>query len=167
MKELDIITIAFNNLEILEIQYNFLCKNIKNSFTYNIIDNSSDLNISNKINSFCINYNINYLKTNVKCFDCSQSHAAALNYSIKNLKLLSANILFLDHDIIPVTKININNFIKNNIIYGHQSLRNDRWYMWPGLFLIKNDSSYISKLDFNTISGLDTGGKTGKLYFVI
>ena len=54
-KSVDIITIAFNNLELIEYQTHFLAKNIQDSYTHIVVDNSTDTEIRLQLYDYCKN----------------------------------------------------------------------------------------------------------------
>jgi hypothetical protein len=154
---IDIITIAFNNLDILKIQSKFLYKNLRNSYKQYIVDNSTNNIVSQQILQFCKENNIFYIKTNILNTDFSVSHGLALNFSINNIDLTGEYILILDHDIIPIINIDI---LKNNecTFYGLKQQRQDKWYIWPGFFMFKNIAEIKRILNFLPCPGLDSGG---------
>lgn len=157
-KTLNIITVAFNNYDIIEIQFNFLKKNIMHDFIYHVIDNSNDIKISNLLYNFCQIHHIDYLKTDINVgSNFSSSHGMALNYGLMHIQFKQSHILLLDHDIIPFNNISFNSI--NTTFYGHKQIRNDMWYMWPGFCLIENKNEILKQLDFLPCDSLDTGGK--------
>jgi len=157
-RDVDILTIAYNNLEILQIQYFFIKKYLKNSFNYYIIDNSNT-SISKNIQIFCSNNGINYIKTHSPNLDGSNSNANAINIGIRSLNHShSKYTLVLDHDIILNKPLDIYEKIKECLFYGMKHDKGTRWYLWQGLFLFKNENNIRNILDFRTCPGLDTGG---------
>ena len=48
-KQIDIITVAFNNAELIRLQELFLQKFITDSFTHIVVDNSTDKNVRKEI----------------------------------------------------------------------------------------------------------------------
>lgn len=160
MKTVDIITIAFNNLEILKIQYEFIKKNVKNNCIHIILDNSTDINISRQIAEFCNKHYIMYFKFNIINSDFSNSHGLAVNNVFKTINFQKELILLLDHDIIPIKEIVLDDNIKDADFYGLKQINSiaNNWYLRPVLFLCKNNKEYIHKLNFLPCPGGDPGG---------
>ena len=87
-KSVDIITIAFNNLELIEYQTHFLAKNIQDSYTHIVVDNSTDTEIRLQLYDYCKNNDIAYIglpKNWSNKVGPSYSHATALNYVYKHV----------------------------------------------------------------------------------
>jgi len=165
-----IIVIAFNNVDIIETQYKYLKKFLKDEFDYIIADNSSKKESSKKIKNFCENNQISYVeipKNLLTGIRASGSHAIALNWCYKNIiRKYKPNFFgFLDHDIFPIKECSILNKM-NTGFYGAIRKRGDIfWYLWPGFSFFDYDQT--KKYSFNFFphhSGpdgsifLDTGG---------
>ena len=167
MKTVDIVTVAFNNLEILKIQYSFIKKNLLNPFTYIILDNSTDIEISRQILEFCKLHYIMYFKSNTINSDASISHGLAINNVINNIGFQKELILLLDHDIIPIQKINLDNSICTSDFYGIRQINNisNSWYLRPAMFLYKNSKEYAKRLNFLPCQGADSGGSNYESLF--
>ena len=167
MKSVDIVIVAFNNLEILKIQYEFIKRNVKNPFTYIIFDNSTDINISKNIAEYCNMRGIIYFKSSTSSNDFSYSHAMAINNMFKNINFQKEFILLLDHDIIPTKEIVLDDNIGKADFYGLKQLNNikDNWYLRPVLFLCKNNKEYTHKLNFLPCTGADPGGSNFEVVF--
>lgn len=161
-----IATIAFNNLETLQLQYINLNKYLKDKFEYVIIDNSNDYKISKEIRKWCELEKILYIKIYFKYnINPSNSHGYALNYAYSILSKTQAKYLgFLDHDIYPYKDTNIINRIKEGV-YGHIQNRENIWYLWPGFCFFDTINIKNIKVNFLPVSGLDTGGRLYSLYY--
>lgn len=165
-----LVVIAFNNKEILEVQYKYLKENLKDPFDYIIADNSNKKETSESILSFCQANNISYIKiphnllTGIRA---SGSHGIALNWCYRNIiKKHKPNFWgFLDHDIFPISETTILKKIKIGI-WGAIRTRGEKfWYLWPGFcfFEYEKTKKYIFNF-FPYHAGrdgsifLDTGG---------
>jgi hypothetical protein len=167
--ELSIITVAFNNLNVLQYQYKLL-KNIKDKkYTYLIADNSNDREKSKAIADFCKQNNISYIRLpKSRALDSvsgSYSHGAALNWLYYHyiLPRKPRYFGFIDHDIYLIKPVEIINKIGNQQFYACRGLQeNNTYWLWPGLMFF--ETSYLQNLPVNflpcRVDGLymDTGG---------
>ena len=103
----------------------------------------------------------------------SDSHGIALNWIFKNVvQKRKHDFAFLDHDIFPVKKININHYVQNQDFYGfkcipHKFNRMNKklWYLWPGFAFYKYSVLAKNKINFGKwrkfvflkVVGADTG----------
>lgn len=165
-----LVTIAFNNLEVLTIQHRYLKELLKDPFDYVIADNSSKKEDSLKIRLFCEQNKISYIKipnnplTNIRA---SGSHGVALNWCHRNIikKYKPKYFGFLDHDIFPIKEVSIVGNMGSGFYGVIRNKKEPYWYMWPGFSFYTYEKS--SKYSFNFFphhSGLageiflDTGG---------
>jgi len=166
---LDLVTIAFNNLDMIQYQYRLLNKFMTDAYVYTVADNSTDEASRSAIRTFCTEQDIPYLALPRSPYAppaYSQSHGAALNYVYKNyLKPRAAHFFgFLDHDIFPVCPVSSRAYLKNQPFYGMlqvcdiPKISGGRLlYLWPGLAFF--DAAYTSRKSLNFIP--DYGGDTG------
>lgn len=165
-----LIVVAFNNIDLIKIQYERLKKFLNEPFDYIVIDNSSDKNISKSLNLFCNEKNISYIllpKNPLTGIRASGSHAIALNWCYKNIieKYKPKFFGFLDHDLFPIKETSI----KKNLGTGFGGIvrrrKNNLWYLWPGFSFFNYEK--IKKFNVNFFpyhAGkdgsifLDTGG---------
>lgn len=153
-------TIAFNNLDILKVQYQQLKNNIKDKFFYTIADNSNIPSISEKIKNYCIDQKIMYVKLPSNPYkNPSKSHGIALNWVYKNIiKKYEPNFFgFLDHDIFPYKETSIISNLNKNI-FGLIQERNEKWYLWAGFCFYNFKNIKNITMNFMPSKGLDTGG---------
>lgn len=159
--ELLIVTIAFNNSEIIKIQSSNVLKNLNDDFDYIIADNSSDKKHSDETRRYCESEKIKYIKLpkNSQTKDPSKSHGLAINWVYRNLvkKIEPKYFGFIDQDILAFKNTQISNLIDGKV-FGLIQERDTRWYLWPGFCFF----NYIQIKDFNLnfmpTDGLDTGG---------
>ncbi len=171
-----VITIAFNNVEILKIQFEYLKRFLDDPFNYVIADNSNKKEYSKRIETFCKKNKISYLKipknplTRVRA---SGSHGIALNWCQRNIikKYKPKYYGFLDHDIFPIKKVSLIDNLNKGFYGAIRNRKDPYWYMWPGFSFFEFEK--IEKYSFNFFphhSGkngfifLDTGGSN---YFSI
>ncbi|MCR5049631.1 MAG: hypothetical protein K6A36_00945 [Paludibacteraceae bacterium] len=160
-KSVDIITIAFNNLNVLQYQEQFLRKNIRDSYTHIVVDNSSNEEISSQIQSFCQKEGIAYMKLPVNRLSWiggSYSHAGSLNYAYHHIIRKREPYIFgqIDHDLFPVVPISICEKLKNQPVYGPLRHRDEWWYLSAILSFFKYDYVADKKVDFMPVKPKDT-----------
>lgn len=158
--ELLITTIAFNNLEILKIQKEYIKNNLKESYNQLIADNSNYKIISEEIRIWCKKENIPYIKIPHNPYkNPSKSHGFAINWTYRNIiqKYKPKYFGFIDHDIFPYKKTYITPYAKNNI-FGLVQERGKKWYLWAGFCFFNYEKTKKYKLNFMPAKGLDTGG---------
>jgi hypothetical protein len=156
-----LITIAFNNFEIIELQHKKITENLKEDFVHIIVDNSNIENISDEILEYCKINNIPYVKLPSNTFtrSPSKSHGKALNWSYRNIieKYKPTYFGFIDHDIVPLKETFITKYIKDTA-WGLIQEREKEWYLWAGFCFYKLGELKKYKLNFMPYHGLDTGG---------
>jgi hypothetical protein len=168
-KDLLLISIAFNNAETIQLQYEYLKKNLSDNFSYTVADNSNDKKASIAIRSFCIENNIPYYKLPSNPLTGAQpsgSHGLALNWSYKHIvKKTSQKFFgFLDHDIFPFRETAIIPHIRQGM-FGWLQERNDKWYLWPGFCFYEYEKVKNISLNFMPATNLDTGGSNYEVLY--
>lgn len=161
--DLLIMTIVFNNFDLLKKQY----KNLKRytDFLLIVVDNSNINHIRIKNRRFCERNKIMYIGLPFNIFsgvDSSMSHGLALNWVVKNivLKFKVKYFGFIDSDLFPIGKISIlPKIIKNKGIYGLFQERDKKWYLWPGFCFFDRRIAVENGLNFLPCKGMDTGGR--------
>ena len=166
-QEIDIITIAFNNLELIQYQTRFLKKFIRDNYCHIIIDNSTDNTIRQQIYQYCLENDIAYVglpKNRLNLVGPSYSHAAALNYTYKHVIKKRQPFAFgqIDHDLFPTRPISIAAKLTNQPIYGPLRLRDKWWYLSAIMSFFRFDFVCDKKVDFMPVTPdkiyLDSGG---------
>lgn len=133
-KGVDIITVAFNNVELIKYQTLFLQKFIRDSYTRIIVDNSTDRNKRDELYKYCLENNIAYIglpKNLLNTIGSSYSHAMALNYAYRHVIVKRRPYAFgqIDHDLFPTRPVSILEKLENQPIYGPLRLRGKCWYL--------------------------------------
>lgn len=159
----DIITVAFNNDEVIRHQIRLLNKYLLDPYCYTVADNSSDPTKQDKITEICKQFDVSYIrlpKNPYNEINPSLSHGLALNWIYRNYVCSrKANFFgFIDHDIFPVYPTTIINSLRSSNVYGLVQERGQMWYLWPGFCFFKYDFIKNRKVDFMPIRGNDTGG---------
>ncbi len=155
-----IITIAYNNSDILKIQHKHLKENLEESFVYLIADNSDNMSTSSRIEDYCKIDKIPYVKLPPNPYrNPSKSHGIALQWAYKNIvKSYHPHYFgFLDHDIFPDKKTYIISKLRNGM-FGLIQERGEKWYLWPGFCFYDFSKIKKVKLNFMPCKDLDTGG---------
>lgn len=158
-----LLTIAFNNPEILDIQISMLKKNLNDSFQLLIFDNSTNKLLSEKNREICQKYNTTYLRLcklgNIIAQNPSISHGLALNRALRFActHTFSQYIGILDHDVFPIVPTSLCKKLQNKLIYGLLQKKED-FYYWPGFLFLERDLISISKFNFLPPKNSDTGG---------
>lgn len=163
----DIITIAFNNVDLIKQQVRLVNKYVQNKHNYIVADNSSDANAAQEIAQYCLNNRIIYLrlpKNHLGIVGASYSHGASLNWVYQKFILAQRPRYFgfIDHDLFPINCFDVEAKLATSPIYGKVVERNNFWYLWAGLCFYRLNAIEETAVDFlpTTINKcyLDTGG---------
>ena len=166
-KSLDIITVAFNNVELIQYQEQFLRKFIQDPYHHIVVDNSTDFKVREQLYQFCLENKIAYIslpKNFMNWVGGSYSHAAALNYTYKHIIQKRKPFAFgqIDHDLFPTRPISIINKLSKQPIYGPLRLRDRWWYLSAIMSFFQYDFVKDKKVDFMPVTPdkvyLDSGG---------
>jgi hypothetical protein len=166
-KSLDIITVAFNNVELIQYQEQFLRKFIQDPYHHIVVDNSTDFKVREQLYQFCLENKIAYIslpKNFLNWVGGSYSHAAALNYVYKHIIVKRQPFAFgqIDHDLFPTRPISIINKLSQQPIYGPLRLRDRWWYLSAIMSFFQYDFVKDKKVDFMPVTPrniyLDSGG---------
>ena len=165
--QLLIITIAFNNAELIRYQYKFLKKNITDDYIYLVADNSSNKDARVQIESFCKQNQVAYVslpKNSLNKVGGSYSHAMCLNYVYHHIiKTLRPYVFgYIDHDLFPVKKLSVCNILSSQPVYGPLRERAECWYLSAIMSFFRYDYVQDKKVDFMPVmpykTYLDSGG---------
>lgn len=170
-KHSDIITVAFNNAQIIPLNVEYVKKYFRDEHTHIIADNSSDLESADLIRKFCEDNKVSYIrlpKNHLHIFSGSYNHATALNWIYKHVirKRNPAYFGFIDHDLFPIKPISLKNLLDDQHIYGPLRQRGDYWYLSAILSFFDFNYMKDKKVDFIPVKYandyLDTGGGNWK-----
>lgn len=166
-KSLDIITVAFNIVELIQYQEQFLHRFIQDPYLHIVVDNSTDLKVREQLYQFCLENKIAYIslpKNFLNWVGGSYSHAAALNYTYKHIIQKRQPFAFgqIDHDLFPTRPISIINKLSKQPVYGPLRLRDQWWYLSAIMSFFQYDFVKDKKVDFMPVTPdkiyLDSGG---------
>lgn len=170
-RHVDIVTIAFNNTNLLEHQIRLVKKYLTGNYTHIIADNSSDPNVRQQNLDLCETENIACVSlppNKLSIFGGSYSHACSLNWVYKHIikKRNATYFGFIDHDLFPIKQLSIPKKFGSQVIYGHLREREKYWYLWSGLCFFDSAFTRNKKIDFMPIKlngvYLDSGGGNWK-----
>jgi hypothetical protein len=153
-----IYSIQYNKPAFIELQKKSFDKFIK-EYTFTVIDNSIDKNISSEIKEMCKSHNINFIETENK-FDSRYnglhglSHEIGIKLFLDKLKNTHKNtdiVMLLDHDVFLVSDISkILDTILNSSILTLKQQREHIYYVWPGLTVFNlNNCVNINEISLN------------------
>lgn len=160
---IDIVTVAFNNEQVVEEQIRLLNKYLRDNFHYTVADNSPDPDKRRKIKDICLKRGVSYFTLPPNPFTgnaSSHSHGLALNWVYHNYITRRKAVFFgfIDHDIFPVRPTQIAPFLEPSPVFGLIQSRKEMWYLWPGFCFFRRDFLDGKNLDFLPGNGCDTGG---------
>lgn len=165
---LDIINVAFNNAHLIELQHKFQKRFIRDDYSQIVVDNSTNVEESRKIESYCQEHGIAYLrmpKNWLNRVGPSYSHAGALNFVWHHVIQRRRPSYFgiLDHDLFPIKPVSLVEKMKDQPIYGALVEREPVcWYMHASLSFFRYQAIVKRGLDFMPVNPmgvyLDTGG---------
>ena len=157
----DLATVTFNNTEVVEYQIRTLQRFFTFPYRYTVFDKSTEEEKADEIHTICKSHNVGYVRLPKQEFIPkgfgSYSHGIACNYLFYNYIQNGGGKYFglLDHDIFPVEKFDISEYLEKQFFYGIKH----RYYIWPGFFFIRMSHIRKTKLDFRPSLWLhgDTG----------
>jgi len=161
-----IVIIVYNiSSEIMILQIEAIRKFCKDDFTIEIIDNSTDIQVSTDIRYHCERLGVNYKKTFAISLNGSQSHSFAANLSYQKLKDQFDIFLYLDHDCIPVLPFSVVEILGEEKVMAGIGQHEVNTFMWPGCVAWRNDKVDNELIDFSPCHELrqDTGSGLRKV----
>ena len=154
-----LICVSFNNSDLIKKQIELFKKNASADHILIIADNSSVEQKRLEIREICERENIFYLDLpeNPRK-QANLNHSIALNWIYYNfvLNVTPLGFGFIDHDIFPLTEINIKSILREYDAYGLkmelQKKNISVWYLWAGFCFYQ--TSFISKFkpNFDSVS---------------
>ena len=168
-RQIDIITVAFNNEAFIEYQIKLIQKYaIDPNIHFIVADNSSSSQKRQKIYELCHKNQIAYISLPrtliAKYPGGSYIHGTVLNWLYYNvIKIRQPYIFgFLDHDLFPIAPFSILEKLKKQDFYGRIREQGNKWWLWAGLCFFKYEKIKHLPLDFIPYMEdnlyLDTGG---------
>lgn len=133
---LDIITVAYNNDELIAIQHSFLKRFVKDDFCHIVADNSSDRKCSDRLYEYCRKEGIAYVRLPLNLLGRiggSYSHSGAVNYVYHRIVSRRSPSAFgiVDHDLFPVRDVRVMDYLDGQPFYGPLRRRGTEgcWYL--------------------------------------
>lgn len=161
-----IIIITYNiSSEIFLLQIAAIKKFCTDDFVIEIIENSSNLNITADLEYHSRELGLGYVKTFASSSNGTDSHSFAANFAFQRYKDRYEYFFYLDHDCIPVKSFSVVDILGEDKFMAGIGQGAKKKYFWPGLFMFKIDGVDKDLVDFNFNHelGLDTGGNLYKL----
>ena len=168
--KLFVFVVAFNDVELVGLQNRALKKYMDDPYEYLVVDNSSKEDRSKKIKAYCLTNNLSYVRLPKNPgMDGSLSNGFALNWIYANLvqRFKPRSFGFMDHDLMPVEKISIEDHFSLGDSWGiisyHRTFHNlwlARFSWWAGCAFF-HSAYFDSKGTPNFLPGwgMDTGGR--------
>jgi len=162
--KVDIVTVSFNNEQVITEQIRLLAKYLKDPYYYTVADNSSDQAKQEAIMRLCSKSGAGYIRLPKNPYSKkapSSSHGFALNWAYRNyIKSRRAAFFgFIDHDIYPIQPTSVVESLERTPAFGLVQERKDAWYLWPGLCFFARDYVKDKKIDFMPGKYGDTGSE--------
>lgn len=161
-----VIIVVYNlSSEIFVLQMVALKKYLKDEFSVEIIDNSSNLEMAENIRYHSEQLGINYIKTFSSSTNSSDSHSFAANFAYQKFKNDYDYVLFLDHDCIPIKHFSVIEILDGGHVIAGIGQGAKKKYFWPGVVMMNLGAIDKEIVDFNPNGefGLDTGGNLYKV----
>lgn len=160
-----IVTIAFNDLELIEIQTRLVKEFIPHAI-HLVADNSSHEATAISIENHCLAHHVNYLRLPSNPWQglavASRSHGQAMNWVWRRIIMAGQpkSFGFIDHDLFPTCPCNPFEQLEDLPFFGDKRWAGDRWFLWAGYCFYRFPEAVRAKLDFSQdwFIGLDTGG---------
>lgn len=160
-----IVTIAFNDVELIEIQSKLVRELIPHA-VHLVADNSSEQYAAELIEEHCATHKVSYVRLPKNPWQglsvASRSHGQAMNWVWR--RVLSPGspkqFGFIDHDLFPTRPCDPFAQLASLPFYGDKRWAGGRWFLWAGYCFYRFAEAKQSKLDFGQdwFIGLDTGG---------
>lgn len=160
-----IIVIVYNlDHRVFLLQIEAIKRFCKDDYVIEVIDNSSDRELSDAIAFHAREQGVKYQRTQSGKTDPSFSHAFAANYAYTRLADFYDYMFFMDHDLIPCKPFSVKEIIGENCAAGLLTGVETK-YLWAGCLMIDRRRVDKKYMNFNPIHKLriDTGGTTWML----
>jgi len=166
-KHVDIITVAFNNIDLIKIQERDLKRFVRDKYCHIIVDNSSKPEVRDELYTYCKQEGIAYVslpKNLLGVVSASYSHATAVNYVYKHFISKRRPYAFglMDHDLFLTRPTKLTDKLVDQPIYGPLRLRDECWYLSAIMCFFRFDYIRDKRVDFMPVTPyktyMDTGG---------
>lgn len=139
-------------------------KNLQDT-TVLVFDNSRRLSARDELKAVCEHLDAPYLPLPMnRTKHVNRSHGMAMSWIYENVikTVAPKNVAFLDHDLIPVSPITLDDYVKGQPLFGRRGGKTPPyWSLWAGFSVF--DFSFLKDKPINFLydfsRGLDTGGR--------
>ena len=158
-----VVTIAFNNPDLVRIQAEALRKFLQEDYTHIVVDNSPDDDERAEVRAVAESWGSVYLQSPPNPYswiDPSVSHAFALDWAWFQVvaKLKPEIAVYLDHDVFPTKPSSFRRLLGDKLAAGYQRKSEQRWLLWPGLLVMGFPEFSKFKVSFMPKADTDAGG---------
>ena len=158
-----VVTIAFNNPDLVGIQAEALRKFLHEDYTHIVVDNSPDDHERAEVRTVAESWGSVYLPAPSNPYswiDPSVSHAFALDWAWHQVvaKLKPEIAVYLDHDVFPTKPSSFRRLLGDKLVAGYQRKSEQRWLLWPGLFVVGFPEFSKFRVSFMPKADTDAGG---------
>jgi hypothetical protein len=167
--KLFLFVVAFNDFELIDLQYRALKKYVSDPYEYLVVDNSNREDRSEKIKTYCLANKISYVQLPKNPgMDGSLSNGFALNWIYANLveRFKPRVFGFIDHDLMPIESISMEHYLASGDSWGvisyHRTfhrLWQPRFSWWAGCAFFRLSFFGSRTPNFLPGWGMDTGGR--------
>ncbi len=158
-----VVTIAFNNPELIRLQAEALNTFLEDDFCHIVVDNSPDSDGRSQVLQAATEFGSTYLPAPANPYswiDPSVSHAFALDWAWKQVARRAGVrvVAFLDHDVFPTQPCSLEKLLGGHLAAGYKRESDQHWLLWPGLLVV--DFSQLSqfRVSFMPKADTDAGG---------
>lgn len=168
---IQIFTSVVNRPDFINLQDKLFQKFLKNYYSFHVVDDSIDENISSQFKEICELRNIKYYKTpkTLEHSDPSTKVGNTIQWAFDEIvktECLSDIVFWTDSDMFLIDEFDIQEYMSDCVIAGLPQIRKHIKYMWNGLMffnmpkLLELDSDIRFNIDIIDGECLDTGGET-------
>lgn len=163
--------IAFEQPRPLEWLIKMSKKNLLDA-TIVVVDNSRRDKARNVLSHLCDRYEVPYLALPPnRTRHVNRSHGMALTWTYHRIisKLGPKIFGFIDHDLIPVAPVSVEERLGDQTFYGLKNQGTSTWNLWAGycLYDFKRVSGYRLNFLYDFSRNLDTGGRNWPIIYKI
>lgn len=169
-KKLFVVTVAFNEHELVELHHRSLKKYLRDDYEYFVIDNSTKEDETRETKAYCLKERVNYVRLPKNPgIDGSIHHGLGLNWTYQNIikRYKPARFGFIDFDLYLTREINITSHLDHADAWGILTERRrpflpflpHMFYFWIGLAFFRAERFHKNDPNFLPAWGVDTGGR--------
>lgn len=134
-----------------------------------VFDNSRRLDVRLEIESICRKHNTAYLQLPPNTTKhVNRSHSLAMSWVYEHFvqKIEPKYFGYIDHDMIPIKALDVNDRLENLDCYGVLNSGFDSWNLWAGYCFYRYSAAKPIRMNFmyDFSRGLDTGGRNWAYY---